>query len=344
MVVVALAALLVLGALAYPSRYLILSRLHVGAGSDAGALGLRVVADVPLEGGASRFDYQSLDAERGLLFIAHLGADQVVAFDVRQQKVAGYVRGVPSPHGLLVVPEAHRVFVSATGAHQLAVVDEDDLRVAANVSDAGDLPDGVAYDAGTVRVLVSDESGGAVVVIDARTDETLGRIDLGGEAGNVQEDAIGKQVVAAAQGRGELALLDPAAMRVTASIALPGCDGPHGFYVDAPARRAYVSCEEDARLVVVDLDAKREVAGPFAVGEVPDVLAFDPGLHRLYVASESGVVATFDARDGTLSPRASAYLAPAAHSIAVDPATHRVFVPLEDVGGRPVLRILEPAP
>ena len=31
-----------------------------------------------------------------------------------------------------------------------------------------------------------------------------------------------------------------------------------------------------------------------------------------------------------------------AHVVAVDPATHRIYFPLQNVGGRPVLRILEP--
>jgi hypothetical protein len=34
------------------------------------------------------------------------------------------------------------------------------------------------------------------------------------------------------------------------------------------------------------------------------------------------------------------YRAPHAHSIASDPATHLLYVPLEDVSGRPTLRIL----
>jgi hypothetical protein len=32
-----------------------------------------------------------------------------------------------------------------------------------------------------------------------------------------------------------------------------------------------------------------------------------------------------------------------AHTVCVDPATHRVYLPLENVQGRPVLRILAPA-
>jgi hypothetical protein len=35
-------------------------------------------------------------------------------------------------------------------------------------------------------------------------------------------------------------------------------------------------------------------------------------------------------------------LAPHAHTIAVDGETHRVYLPLQDVGGQPTLRIMEP--
>src|SRR3989440_9578588 len=48
---------------------------------------LRVVADVPLPGSASRFDYQSLAPASGRLFISHMGAGQLVVFDVRAGRV-----------------------------------------------------------------------------------------------------------------------------------------------------------------------------------------------------------------------------------------------------------------
>jgi hypothetical protein len=46
---------------------------------------------------------------------------------------------------------------------------------------------------------------------------------------------------------------------------------------------------------------------------------------------------------GALAPLGE-YRAPHAHSVAVDPATHRVYVPLQDVHGKPALRILEARP
>jgi hypothetical protein len=77
------------------------------------------------------------------------------------------------------------------------------------------------------------------------------------------------------------------------------------------------------------------------VGDDPDVLAWDPGWRRLYVASESGLVRAFEAAGPTLRPVGEVRAAHA-HSVSVDPRTHRVYLPLENVGGRPVLRIMSP--
>jgi hypothetical protein len=71
-------------------------------------------------------------------------------------------------------------------------------------------------------------------------------------------------------------------------------------------------------------------------------MAYDPGPHRLYVASESGVVTIFELRASVLAKIGQAELAAHAHSVAVDPATHRVYFPLQDVRGHPTLRVMEP--
>src|ERR1041385_4268331 len=68
-------------------------------------LPLRVVADVALTGGTSRYDYQSLDSSSGRLYIAHLGADLMTVFDVNKQVVIGDVKDLKRVHGVLAVPE-----------------------------------------------------------------------------------------------------------------------------------------------------------------------------------------------------------------------------------------------
>ena len=64
---------------------------------------LRVVGDVPLPGSASRFDYQSLESTTGRLFISHMGAGQLVVFDVRAGRVIANLDGFPTVTGVLAV-------------------------------------------------------------------------------------------------------------------------------------------------------------------------------------------------------------------------------------------------
>ena len=104
----------------------------------------------------------------------------------------------------------------------------------------------------------------------------------------------------------------------------------------------YVACDENDVLVTVDLKDGKELSH-LPLGHDPDVLAIDPGLKRLYVASESGNLSSFD----IANPRAPAALGdslvgPHAHSVAVDPVTHRLFLPLADLQGRSVMRIVAP--
>src|SRR5689334_14440879 len=54
-------------------------------------LPLERVADVPLPGASSRFDYQSMDDGRGRLYIAHLGANCLTVFDTQNQRVISEV-------------------------------------------------------------------------------------------------------------------------------------------------------------------------------------------------------------------------------------------------------------
>ena len=75
----------------------------------------------------------------------------------------------------------------------------------------------------------------------------------------------------------------------------------------------------------------------------PDVLAFDKGFGRLYVSADSGILTIFDEHGRTLEKVGEGLFAPNAHSVAVDSNTHRVFFPLQNVGGKLVLRIAVPS-
>jgi hypothetical protein len=185
----------------------------------------------------------------------------------------------------------------------------------------------------------------AETVIDMRSGQSIGRIDLGGEAGNTASDARAGHILVDVQTRSQIAVIDPATDQIIDQLDVTGCDTNHGLYIDADHRLAFVACEGNAKLLVVDLDTKKTTA-PFDVGQSPDVLAFDQGLHRIYVAAESGTVSIFDeTADGkTINKVAEDKLASSVHTVAVDQATHRVFFALENVDGHPVLRVMQAVP
>ena len=94
-------------------------------------------------------------------------------------------------------------------------------------------------------------------------------------------------------------------------------------------------------LLTVDLTT-RTVTAATTVGQNPDVLAYDPGAHRLVVAAESGIVATFDLQGQTLTGAGPEFLAEDAHVVAVDPATHRSYYPIpHGRDGHPAVLIVE---
>jgi sugar lactone lactonase YvrE len=311
------------------------------APSSAARGTLRAVADIPLPGPANRFDYQSVDDAARRLYISHMNAGRLVVFDLDAWKVIAEVAGLDRATGVWAVPAHHAVYVSAAGRHEVAAVDDRTLAVTARVGGVR-FPDGLAYAPDEHKVFASDEAGEADVVIDARTQAKRATIPLGGEAGNTHYDSVSHCILVAVQTRNQLVAIDPVAERVVARYDLPGSDGPHGFTLDEPGRLAFVTSEGSGVLQVVDLRTMRVLA-THRVGDDPDVLAWDAAWRRLYVASESGVLSAFAADGATLRPLGTTR-APRAHTVAVDPRTHRVYLPLENVGGRPVLRVLEPAP
>jgi DNA-binding beta-propeller fold protein YncE len=297
----------------------------------------RVVADIPLPGKPARFDYQGFDSTTGILWISHMGAGEVLGFDVGARRVIARVPDMPGATGVRAVPALQRVFASLSAAHEVAVLDSRDGRVLARIP-AGRFPDGLAYAPPAKKLFVSDEFGRQEVVIEVQTSRAARPIALGGEAGNTQYDEVASRIWVAVQTRNELVAIDPLTDSVVDRVPVPGIEHPHGFLVEPEGRFIYVTGEENAKVGVLDLRAKR-LMHTYPVGAEPDVLAMDPARRRLYVAAESGVISAFDARGDSLVALPS-YQAPRAHSVAVDPTTHLIYVPLENVAGNPTLRIL----
>jgi DNA-binding beta-propeller fold protein YncE len=299
--------------------------------------GLRMVKEIPLPGPANRFDYQSVDSASGRLYINHMNAGTTLVFDVVKGVVISEIRNVPRATGVLAVPSHHSIFISAAGAHEVVGIDDRTLRVSSRAGGIG-FPDGIAFAPVADKLFVSDESGAAEVVLDAATGRNKSTIPLGGEAGNTHYDSVSHCILVAVQTANQLVAIDPVTEKIVRRYDLPGSDHPHGFAIDGPGRLAFISCEGNSVLLVVDL-RNMQVIQTIEVADGPDVIAWDGALGRLYVASEAGEVAAFRL-DGRMLRLFGSMKYAHAHTVSVDPRTHLIYVPLQDVRGWPVLRIL----
>jgi DNA-binding beta-propeller fold protein YncE len=307
-------------------------------------MSLMQVADVALPGNASRFDYQDLDAQRGHLIVAHMGDSEVLVLNVSDGSVAKRVPGIATVRGVVAAPDANRIFATAIDGHVVAI----DATTLTEVSRAetGKSPDGVAYDSVHGVVATSDQGAGALSVIaDAGTGART-PVALGNETGNVVFDAQRAQfwvTVVVASAPNQLVSVDPVSGAVIKRFDLDsGCSGAHGLRLHPDGKSAFVACEDNNVVLRVDVETGANLAQA-QVGNGVDVLAIDPGLSRLYAAAESGDLVVFDISKDGLADIDHEHVADTAHSVAVDPATHRVFFPLvQGSAGTPVLRIMAP--
>jgi DNA-binding beta-propeller fold protein YncE len=138
-------------------------------------------------------------------------------------------------------------------------------------------------------------------------------------------------------------LKEPSSVFVTPPVArhaLASCEHPHGFIVAPKGGVGYVACDGNDKLLTVDLATGR-VLKKQPVAHDPDVLATDTD--RLYVAGESGNLSTFNIANAS-APESlgDVFVASDAHTVAVDPLSHRLYFALKDLNGHAALRVRVP--
>jgi DNA-binding beta-propeller fold protein YncE len=187
---------------------------------------------------------------------------------------------------------------------------------------------------------VSDERGKAEAVVDVTKDEIVRTLRFDSETGMPQYDPVARKLYVNLQDRNLLAVIDPATDEILGRYRLGRCKGNHGMALDAEHHRAFLACEGNDLLAVFDVDKHVAIAFlPLPGGA--DVIKFDPGLGRIYVACYSGAIAVFHENEPDHYRKLEDFRVPhAVHSLAVDTRTHRVYAPEQEENGKPVARMI----
>jgi DNA-binding beta-propeller fold protein YncE len=302
---------------------------------------LKQVATIDLPGPpGKRFDYLTIDYDDGYLLSAHLGAGLLYVIDLKTNKVVMTIPDVPGVEGVEYVPELKKIYTSDWHEKKIGVIDLRQGKVIAKLP-AQQKPDGSAYAPPFHKLYVSDERAETEIVVDVQNDKIVTTLNFKSETGMPQYDPVAKLVYVNLQQLNVMAVIDPATDKpVKPSYVVAPCKGNHGMALDAEHRRAFLVCEDNNLMAVIDLE-KHRVVTTLPVANGPDVIKYDPGLKRIYVACYSGAISVIQEDDPDHFRKLEDFPAQhKVHSLAVDERTHRVYVPEEEENGKPVARMI----
>jgi hypothetical protein len=319
--------------------------------SGAGSYQLLTRIAVPGEPLAS-FDISWVDPTTHTYYLAdrsNAGVDVVNAKDhTFVKRIGGFVglRGknnVSGPNGLVIVSDRHELWVG-DGDSTVKVVDLQASAIVATIATGGTKrADELDYDPTHHVVLIANPSEDLpfVTLISTTTRAILGKITFPEATDGVEQPVWDRDTqrfyLAVPETKthpgGAIAVIDPVAMKVIQEIPLTLCF-PHGLAV-GPNRQLLVGCskEKDARSIILDLRSGAVMATVTEVGG-SDQVWYNPGDRRYYLAARANpggsVLGVIDAV--THKWIENIPTTKDAHSVAVDPTTNHVFVPLANQG------------
>lgn len=281
--------------------------------------------------GPGRWDLLAVDSEHGHIFVSRGDRVQVVSTDGTP---AGEIPGTDGVHGIAIVPLLGRGFTTNGRSNSLTEFDLKSLQRVTDIPVGGQSPDDILYDAGTGHLFVFNAKSNEASVINPSTGKELKRIPFEGNP-ELSADDFDGHVYVNIEDQAQLVQIDAVKMKVTRTWKLDDCEGPTGLALDAATGRAFSACQNQV-LVVTDLTNGKQVAR-VPIGEGPDGAVFDPATKSIFVpGGRSGTLTVIreNSPDSyevvqTLTTEASA------RTIALDPATHRVYLPAAKFGPKP---------
>jgi YVTN family beta-propeller protein len=300
---------------------------------------LRLVKTINLPGPVGkRFDYLIVDPAIHRLYSSHLAAGVINVIDTRTDHLIKTIADTPGVEGVMLAPDLGKLYASDWYENKVAVIDLSTLEVVKKIPTAAK-PDGIAYAAPFHKIFVSDERGKVEAVIDATRDVEVKQIHFPSETGMPVYDPVARKVYVNLQDSNRFAVINPATDAVEAEYTVGRCRGNHGMAIDPEHHLAFLSCEGNRLMTVFDLNLHAPISY-LKEAPGPDVVYFDPGLGRIYVACYSGAISVFQEE----TPRRFRKLEDfpvqyAVHSLAVDPTSHRVYAPEQRHNGRPASKL-----
>jgi DNA-binding beta-propeller fold protein YncE len=292
----------------------------------------KVVKTLPV-GGDGGFDFATLDRDGKYLYLPRSTHTQVV--DASDGKVVGDILNNARSHGVALVPELGRGFISNGGDGTVQVFDIKSYASLGKIKAADDA-DCIIFDPASNDILTMCGDAHAMIAIAADVDVDSGKakatIDLGGKPEFAAVDGKGNVFVDLVD-KNEVVTVDIGKAEVTSKWSVSPGEKPTSMAFNPKSKRLFVGCRNQ-KLIVMDSNDGRVVAD-LPIGSGVDATVIHEG--RVFSSCGDGhLIVVREASQDKYEVEQIVETAPRAKTMAVDSHTGKMFLPTADGQGRSI--------
>ncbi|WP_214070394.1 YncE family protein [Mucilaginibacter sp. dw_454] len=272
-------------------------------------------------------DYVFIDQTAKRLYASHGTAVNVV--DLSTEKVIGTISGMKGVHGIAIVSDLNKGFITDGKGTAVVAFDTKTLQVVKTIAVTGKGPDGIIYDPFSKKIFAFEGDSNAAVVVDPQSLTQVGTVDLGGAPEFAVADGKG-MIYNNLEDKSKLAIIDTKTLKLVKSFPLNPCGGPTGLAIDKANQRLFTVCRENKGMSVIDI-ASGKVIQTLPIGSGVDAVVYD-AVNKLIIASNGDGTASVFKQNGPDAYTALQTITTQYHAktMALDASTHKIYFPVSD--------------
>jgi YVTN family beta-propeller protein len=282
----------------------------------------RFLNETPI-GGEGSWDILTIDSADNRLYLSH--ATKIIVVDLNRNAVVSEIADTPGVHAFVAVPEFQRGFSSNGKENKSSVVDLKTLETISKV-DTGQGPDAVAYNPKHHETYVFNHTGNSATVIDAKEGTAVATIPLGGTPEFPVVDPNTGRIYCNLEDKSEVVVIEGGSHEIVARWPISPGEEPSGIAFDSKNRRLFATCH-NKMLVMLDTETGKIVAS-VPIGAGTDGCAFDDATQLVFASCGDGTTTIVkEESPNKLTVVQTLKTERGARTIALDPKTHRIYLP-----------------
>ena len=322
---------------------LFLPLLAVLAAANPQSGGYHLLKRIPLSaapGGGEYFDYLTVDASARRVYLSH--GTEVKVVDADTGAVVGTIPGLKRCHGIALVNELGKGFITDGDAAKVVIFDMPSLKVTGDVKTEPDA-DSIIYDPASRRIFSFDGDPHSATVLDPANGTVIKVLPLGGAPEFAVADGQG-MVYDNLEDANAVVAIDSRALTIKSQWPVAPAGAPTALAMDRQHRRLFSSGRNPQTLVMMDADNGRVIQS-FPISAGADANVYEPETGLLFVSTREGIVHIFheDSPD-KLSEVETVKTEYGAKTMALDPRTHNLCLTTSDFAASAAPTAQQPNP